>query len=341
MKRSNTSARNAVSGSTEFPWNWKLKDLEARPKNGHTVFSCFSCGGGSSMGYKLAGYSVVGNCEIDADMMKIYRKNNHPEHSFLMDIRDFVKLPDEEIPEELKHLDILDGSPPCSVFSMAGSREDGWNVEKTFREGQAKQRLDDLFFYFIKVAEKLKPKVVIAENVKGLINGNAKGWVNQIVRAFDEAGYARSMILIVNAWLGYPYMMILCMGLLKAIPDDLYEASAMDGAGPLQNFFKITVRLLLKPLTPLLIASFAFNFNNFVLIMLLTNGGPDLPPENGVVTTAGSTDLLVSYTYRLAFEGGAGGNDYGLASAIATTIFILVGALSVGNLKLSKMAAKD
>ena len=141
MKRSNTSARNAVSGSTEFPWNWKLKDLESRPKNGHTVFSCFSCGGGSSMGYKLAGYTVVGNCEIDADMIKIYRKNNHPEHSFLMDIRDFVKLPDEEIPEELWHLDILDGSPPCSVFSMAGSREDGWNVEKTFREGQAKQRL--------------------------------------------------------------------------------------------------------------------------------------------------------------------------------------------------------
>lgn len=183
---------------------------------------------------------------------------------------------------------------------------------------------------------------------KGLFNENF-GEINRILDFFfgwrpawfDEAGYARSMILIVNAWLGYPYMMILCMGLLKAIPDDLYEASAMDGAGPLQNFFKITVRLLLKPLTPLLIASFAFNFNNFVLIMLLTNGGPDLPPENGVVTTAGSTDLLVSYTYRLAFEGGAGGNDYGLASAIATTIFILVGALSVGNLKLSKMAAKD
>lgn len=204
MKRSNTSARNAVSGSTEFPWNWKLKDLESRPKNGHTVFSCFSCGGGSSMGYKLAGYTVVGNCEIDADMMKIYRQNNHPEHSFLMDIRDFVKLPDEEIPEELKHLDILDGSPPCSVFSMAGSREDGWNVEKTFREGQAKQRLDDLFFYFIKAAEKLKPKVVIAENVKGLINGNAKGWVNQIVRTFDEAGYAVQVFLFNSARMGVP-----------------------------------------------------------------------------------------------------------------------------------------
>ena len=181
MKNSGTSARRAVSGSTDFPWDWRLEDLDKRPKHGHTVFSCFSCGGGSSMGYKLAGYEVVGNCEIDPDMMKIYRRNNHPEHSFLMDIRDFVELPDGKIPEKLKCLDVLDGSPPCSVFSMAGVREDGWNVEKAFREGQAKQRLDDLFLYFIQVAERLKPKVVIAENVKGLITGNAKGWVNQIV----------------------------------------------------------------------------------------------------------------------------------------------------------------
>ena len=185
---------------------------------------------------------------------------------------------------------------------------------------------------------------------KGLFNENF-GEINRILDFFfgikpdwfGEAGLARSMILIVNAWLGYPYMMILCMGLLKSISDDLYEASAMDGAGPFQNFFKITLPLLMKPLTPLLIASFAFNFNNFVLIMLLTNGGPDFIPEEGSTTAsmAGHTDLLVSYTYRLAFEGGAGGNDYGLASAIATTIFILVGALSVVNLKLSKMAAKE
>ncbi|VDY46551.1 maltose transport inner membrane protein [Salmonella enterica subsp. enterica serovar Daytona] len=96
------------------------------------------------------------------------------------------------------------------------------------------------------------------------------------------------------------------MGLLKAIPDDLYEASAMDGAGPFQNFFKITLPLLIKPLTPLMIASFAFNFNNFVLIQLLTNGGPD---RLGTTTPAGYTDLLVSYTYRIAFEGG-GGQDF-------------------------------
>ena len=204
MKSSNTNARTVVSGSTEFPWKWNLSDLDKRPKHGHTVFSCFSCGGGSSMGYKLAGYDVVGNCEIDPDMMKVYRKNNHPKHEFLMDIRDFLKLPDEKIPEELFHLDVLDGSPPCSVFSTAGVREEGWNTEKVFREGQAKQRLDDLFFFFIQVAERLKPKVVIAENVKGLITGNAKGWVNQIIKAFGDAGYDVQIFLFNAARMGVP-----------------------------------------------------------------------------------------------------------------------------------------
>lgn len=204
MKSSNTSVRNAVSGSTDFPWKWYLKDLDRRPKHGHKVFSCFSCGGGSSMGYKLAGYDVIGNCEIDPDMMKVYKQNNHPKYSFLMDVRDFLKLPDEKIPEELFHLDVLDGSPPCSVFSTAGDRENGWNVEKVFREGQAKQRLDDLFFFFIAIAERLKPKVVIAENVRGLITGNAKGWVNQILKAFDDAGYDVQIFLFNASRMGVP-----------------------------------------------------------------------------------------------------------------------------------------
>lgn len=156
------------------------------------------------MGYKLAGYEVVGNCEIDPEMIKIYRQNNHPKHSFLMDVRDFLKLPDEEITEDLRHLDVLDGSPPCSVFSLAGKREEGWNVEKTFREGQAKQRLDDLFLYFIEIAKRLQPKVVVAENVKGLITGSAKGWVNQIVGAFNDAGYDVQIFLFNSARMGVP-----------------------------------------------------------------------------------------------------------------------------------------
>ena len=175
MKSSNTNARTAVSGSTEFPWKWSLSELEKRPKHGHTVFSCFSCGGGSSMGYKLAGFDVMGNCEIDPDMMKVYKQNNHPKHSFLMDIRDFLKLPDEKIPEELFHMDVLDGSPPCSVFSTAGVREEGWNTEKVFREGQAKQRLDDLFFFFIAHRKDLDyPKLVMNFNSKPIPFGDVR-----------------------------------------------------------------------------------------------------------------------------------------------------------------------
>lgn len=156
------------------------------------------------MGYKLAGYEVIGNVEIDPRVMSVYKKNNHPKHPFLMDVRKFLEIPDEELPEELFHLDILDGSPPCSVFSTAGEREKGWNKEKVFREGQAKQKLDDLFFYFIEIARKLQPRVVIAENVSGLLKGNARGYVNEIFHAFDMAGYKTQLFLLNAAYMGVP-----------------------------------------------------------------------------------------------------------------------------------------
>lgn len=205
MSGSNANARVADSNSIhKFPWKWYFSDLEKVEKNGKTVFSCFSCGGGSSMGYKLAGYDVIGNVEIDPRVMAVYQKNNHPRYPFLMDVREFLKLPREQIPDELFSLDILDGSPPCSVFSTAGEREKGWNKEKVFREGQAKQKLDDLFFYFISIAQRLQPKVVIAENVSGLLKGNAKGYVNEIFKAFDDAGYKTQLFLLNAAFMGVP-----------------------------------------------------------------------------------------------------------------------------------------
>ena len=119
-----------------------------------------------------------------------------------MDIRDFNRL--GTYPDELKELDILDGSPPCSVFSDAGAREKGWGTEKTFREGQKKQRLDDLFLHFIRTAEILKPKIIIAENVKGLVAGNAKGYVNEIIKAFKSAGYSVQIFLLDAQTMGVP-----------------------------------------------------------------------------------------------------------------------------------------
>jgi maltose/maltodextrin transport system permease protein len=175
---------------------------------------------------------------------------------------------------------------------------------------------------------------------KGLFNQNF-GEINAILDAllgikpawFADPLLAKTMLLIVNVWLGYPYIMILCAGLLKAIPQDLYEASALAGAGPLTNFFKITAPLIIKPLAPLLVSAFAFNFNNFVLIALLTDGRPDFLSTK---IPAGQTDILVSYTYRIAFRDS--GSDFGLAAAISTLIFILVAAMSLINLRLMKKA---
>jgi len=138
---------------------------------------------------------------------------------------------------------------------------------------------------------------------------------------------ARGMLVMVNTWLGYPYMMILAIGLLQSIPRNLYEAAAVDGSGPFRNFFKITLPIVLPPFVPLLIACFAFNYNNFVLVALLTRG---LPDYLGASTPAGTTDLLVTYTYRIAFENS--GQAYGLASAISSLIFIMVAVIALVNL---------
>lgn len=183
-----------------FDWKWYLKDI--KQDKDVNVFSCFSCGGGSSMGYKRAGFKVLGNCEIDPRMNGVYVKNNHPKYNFLMDLRDFNKKTD--LPEELYHLDILDGSPPCSTFSTAGSREKAWCKEKVFREGQKMQTLDDLFFVFLNTVEKLKPKIVIAENVTGLLKGNARGYVNEIIKRFHGLGYDVQLFQLNAALMNVP-----------------------------------------------------------------------------------------------------------------------------------------
>ena len=157
------------------------------------------------MGYKLAGFDVIGCNEIDPRMNAVYVENHHPRHNYLMDIREFVKIAQSgDLPEELYNLDVLDGSPPCSSFSMAGAREDGWGKEKKFREGQATQVLDTLFFDFIDLARALRPKIVIAENVKGLLLGEAKAYVAKIYESFDEAGYETTLTLCAGQQMGVP-----------------------------------------------------------------------------------------------------------------------------------------
>jgi arabinogalactan oligomer / maltooligosaccharide transport system permease protein len=149
---------------------------------------------------------------------------------------------------------------------------------------------------------------------------------------FSDPNFARVAVILVNLWLGFPYFYLISSGSLQAIPSELMEAAAIDGANPRQIFRKITLPLLLQILSPLLIASFAFNFNNFNLIFLLTGGGPRNELDGEI---AGATDILISYTYKIAF--GSGTQDLGLASAISLIIFILVASISLYSLKKSKV----
>lgn len=188
----------------KFPFNWTLKNCIFTKDRG-TVFSCFACGGGSTMGYKLAGFDVIGCNEIDPKINEVYIENHHPRLNFNCDIRELVtKAKEKTLPNELYNLDILDGSPPCSTFSIAGNRERDWGKEKKFREGQSKQILDTLFFDFIELAKELKPKVVVAENVKGILLGNAIDYVRRIYKDFEDAGYYCNHFLLDASKMGVP-----------------------------------------------------------------------------------------------------------------------------------------
>lgn len=188
-----------------FPYEWNLTDgypAKGIDHHGLKVFGTFICGGGSSMGYKLAGYDCLGGVDIDPQVTDLYKTNHNPKYLYTEDLRRFNRRSD--LPDELYHLDILDGSPPCSTFSVAGSREGAWGKEKQFREGQSVQILDDLVFVYCDTIIKLKPKVFILENVKGLIQGNAKVYAKKIVQKMAEAGYTVKVFLLNAASMGVP-----------------------------------------------------------------------------------------------------------------------------------------
>jgi arabinogalactan oligomer/maltooligosaccharide transport system permease protein len=152
----------------------------------------------------------------------------------------------------------------------------------------------------------------------GLINdltGLSVNW-------FGGTTTARVAVVLTNLWMGFPYMFLVCTGGLQAISPELKEAATIDGASGWAGFTRITFPLLLVTVAPLLVATFAYNFNNFNAVQLLTEGGP-FSPDN---PTAGGTDILISYTIRLAF--GAGGAQIGFASAISVLLFIITGVIA-------------
>jgi arabinogalactan oligomer/maltooligosaccharide transport system permease protein len=169
----------------------------------------------------------------------------------------------------------------------------------------------------------------------GLFN-KENGFVNTVILGqtpgdetnfpwLTEEGPARLAVLLVNLWLGFPYMFLIVTGALQSIPAELTEAATIDGASPWQGFRFIKLPLLLVSIAPLLISSFAFNFNNFTIIYLLTKGGPN---DSGVTDyDVGGTDILITFVYKIAFSGT--GQNYGLASAFSILIFLVVGTLSL------------
>ena len=165
---------------------------------------------------------------------------------------------------------------------------------------------------------------------QGLLNSGF-GQVNQFLKTLmispvpwlDAAYWARFSVVMVNVWLSFPFMMAIILGALQSIPSDLYEAASIDGASKRTQYWRITVPMLRNAMVPVIITSFSFAFNNFIGIYLLTAGGPPVPGSG----SAGATDILVSYTFKLGFNL----NQYGLASAYAVVIFFLVGGLSLVN----------
>lgn len=168
----------------------------------------------------------------------------------------------------------------------------------------------------------------------GVINGILRHIIGFNIPWFQSPFWAKVALFLVNLWLGYPYMMLIILGALQSIPGELYEAARVDGATPGQIIRTITLPLLMATIGPLLVGSFAFNFNNFNVIYLVTGGNP---PIVGAQTPAGHTDILISYTYRLAFEGGQG-NQLGFAAAISIVIFVIVAVISLIQFRFTRLA---
>lgn len=204
-RRNPRAMLNESYNQVTFSYLWKMKDGYPAPgieKHNRTAFGTFICGGGSSMGYKLAGFNHLGGVEIDQKIASVYQSNHSPKYLYVESVRDFNER--DDLPDELFNLDLLDGSPPCSSFSFAGKRQKQWGKKKVFAEGQSHQRLDDLVFAYVETILKLTPKTFVLENVKGMISGNAKAYTRKICETLICAGYRVQAFLLDSASMGVP-----------------------------------------------------------------------------------------------------------------------------------------
>jgi DNA (cytosine-5)-methyltransferase 1 len=182
-----------------------LSEIKKIPKNNINIVSLFSGGGGSSCGYKMAGANVLAANEF-VDLAADTYSKNWPETIMIRD--DIRTLNPLDVLKQVNlgvgELSILDGSPPCCNFSVAGKGNKGWGKEKKYSDNKVVKNIEDLFFEYIRFVDIMKPKVFIAENVKGLILGNSKGYFNDILRNLKAVGYHVEVRLINAAYLGVP-----------------------------------------------------------------------------------------------------------------------------------------
>lgn len=181
-----------------------MREIAALPWNGYNVVSTFSGCGGSCLGYRMAGFRVIWANEFIPAAREVYRANAAP--GSILDENDIRDVKPETILEacglEEGQLDLFDGSPPCSAFSTAGRREEGWGKVKPY--SGTKQRVDDLFFEYVRILRGLKPKVFVAENVSGLVKGTARGYFLLILEALKECGYRVACRVLDAHRLGVP-----------------------------------------------------------------------------------------------------------------------------------------
>lgn len=181
-----------------------MEEIRALPWNGFTAVSTFSGGGGSSLGYRIAGFRIAWASEFVPAAAETYRANASP--STVLDTRDIREVKPEDILAATGvaegEIDLFDGSPPCASFSTAGKREKGWNQVKAYSE--TRQRTDDLFWEYARLIEGTRPRVFVAENVSGLVKGTAKGYFKLILARLRECGYRVEARLLDASWLGVP-----------------------------------------------------------------------------------------------------------------------------------------
>ena len=181
-----------------------MAEIEATPWNGYNVVSTFSGGGGSCLGYRMAGFKVLWANEFVEEAQKTYREN-HP--GVILDTRDIREVKPEDILKDIGmkpgDVDLFDGSPPCCAFSTAGKRERSWNKERDYSEGKS-QQIETLFYEYIRILNGIQPKTFVAENVSGLVKGKAIGYFKEFLRNMKKCGYRVNAQLLNSMWLGVP-----------------------------------------------------------------------------------------------------------------------------------------